>query len=378
MSLFKLSNVRKIAVLRANALGDFIFTLPALDALRKAYPDAEIVLLGLDWHAEFLEGRPGPVDRVVVVPNGWMEDGPGSEEGTWEMERFYEAMAREHFDLALQLYGGGRHSNPFVRHLGARTTAGLQTPDAEALDRVVPYIYFQHEILRCLEVVSLVGAEMTWPEPRLAVTERDLAEAYAGVPESSRPLAVLHPGVGDGRRQWPAVKFAEVGNALREAGALVVVIGTEPEQPLIEAVMDGMGGQAQDLCGRISLGGLAGLLSRTSVVVSNDSGPLHMGAAVGAATVGIYWCGNMINAAPITRARHRPLVSWRLDCSICGRNCVYDNCEHHDSFVADIPVEDVTAAALDLLGSARPQRGAAAQDHVEMQPVSDIPAVLTG
>src|SRR5438045_7033921 len=61
-------NIHKIAVLRSNAIGDFTFALPALEALRAAYPAAEIVLLGQEWHARFLEGRPGPVDRAVVVP----------------------------------------------------------------------------------------------------------------------------------------------------------------------------------------------------------------------------------------------------------------------------------------------------------------------
>ncbi|MEJ7682000.1 MAG: hypothetical protein WKG06_29940 [Segetibacter sp.] len=64
----KLKNIHKIAVLRANALGDFIVTLPALKAIRSTYPDAEIVLLGKPWHKEFLiEGRT-PVDRVIIVP----------------------------------------------------------------------------------------------------------------------------------------------------------------------------------------------------------------------------------------------------------------------------------------------------------------------
>lgn len=60
----RFEGVRKIAVLRANALGDYVFSLPALDALRAAYPQAEIVLLGQPWHARFLAGRPGPLDRT--------------------------------------------------------------------------------------------------------------------------------------------------------------------------------------------------------------------------------------------------------------------------------------------------------------------------
>ncbi|QNA87446.1 glycosyltransferase family 9 protein [Massilia sp. Dwa41.01b] len=64
----KLVGVRKIAVLRPNAVGDFVFALPALHALKQTYPEAELILLGLPWHGAFLAHRPGPVDRVLVVP----------------------------------------------------------------------------------------------------------------------------------------------------------------------------------------------------------------------------------------------------------------------------------------------------------------------
>src|SRR5690348_10416996 len=99
--------VRKIAVLRANALGDFIVTLPALEALRAAYPGAEIVLLAKPWHAALLEGRPGPVDRVVIVPPAHgVGIGPDEHEDPESLDAFFEAMEGERFDLALQLYGG--------------------------------------------------------------------------------------------------------------------------------------------------------------------------------------------------------------------------------------------------------------------------------
>src|SRR5512135_2339519 len=64
----KLDGIAKIAVLRSNAIGDFVFALPALASLRAAYPHAEIVLLALPWHRDFLRDRPGPIDRVEIVP----------------------------------------------------------------------------------------------------------------------------------------------------------------------------------------------------------------------------------------------------------------------------------------------------------------------
>src|SRR5215216_3409826 len=72
--------VQKLAVLRANAIGDYLVSLPAVEALRAAYPAAELVLLGSGWHASFLAGRPGPVDRCVPVPPtaGVRDDQPPS------------------------------------------------------------------------------------------------------------------------------------------------------------------------------------------------------------------------------------------------------------------------------------------------------------
>jgi ADP-heptose:LPS heptosyltransferase len=346
----KIAGVHKIAVVRANGIGDYCFALPALVALRTAYPDAEIVLLGKRWHAEFLNQRPGPVNRVVPVPPcPGVSVEPDEPADAPALGRFFASMRAERFDLALQLHGGGRYSNPFTRRLGARITAGLCAPDAEPLDRTIPYFYFQPEILRYLEAVSLVGAAPVTVEPRLAVTPADIAEAARLHLDCRAPLAVLHPGATDPRRHWPPEGFAAVARALADAGAQVVAIGAGAEARLTRAIA--ARAPVVDLCDRLSLGGLAALLARARVVVANDSGPLHLAAAVGAPTVGIYWCGNMINGGPATRACHRPLISWRLECATCGRNTLYDNCEHRTSFVADVPVAEVRAAALELLGA---------------------------
>lgn len=194
--------VGKIAILRANALGDFIFTLPALQALRSAYPNAEIVLLGRQWHHSFLANRPTPIDRVIVIPEGGVGNEFEHTQDPIELAAFFAAMQQEQFDLAIQLHGGGRNSNPFILNLGAKMTIGLRTPDAALLDRWVPYVYYQPEIMRYLEVVSLVGAHPVSIEPHIAVTATDLQESYQLVPESDRPLVVLHPGASDSRRCW--------------------------------------------------------------------------------------------------------------------------------------------------------------------------------
>ncbi|WP_237265852.1 glycosyltransferase family 9 protein [Tolypothrix bouteillei] len=348
-------SVTKIAVLRANAVGDFIFALPALEALRQTYPAAEIVLLGLDWHAAFLKNRPSPIDRVVVIPRSrGVRGNANTEDNPPELADFFAKMVAEKFDVAIQMHGGGRYSNPFVLRLGAKTTVGLKTPDAVPLDFWVPYIYYQPEILRYLEVVSLLGAKTTQLEPHLAVTSADLAEAQSIVSIDEKPLVALHPGATDSRRWWSVEKFAAVGDAVVDAGAEVVVTGTHSERELVETAIASMKTQARgkihNLCDRLSLGGLAGLYKLCKVVVSNDSGPLHIAAAVGCATVGIYWCGNLMTAGPMTRSRHRPAISWRLHCPVCGVDCTRDSCDHRNSFVDDVSVQEVVESVLELLG----------------------------
>lgn len=342
-------DVRKIAVLRANALGDFVFTLPALESLRARYPDAEIVLLARAWHAAFLRARPGPVDRVVVVPafEGVFEPA-ASQEKRADLEQFLACMRAEQFDLGVQLHGGGRHSNPLMRRLGARLTVGARAPGAAPLDRTIPYVYYQSEVMRFLEIVGLAGARAVTVEPRVPVTVSDLEESRVVAPDE-QPLAVLHPGAHDPRRRWPAACFAEVGDALAARGLRVVITGTPHERTLIGGVATRMRAPATRADGRLSTAGLTGLLARSAVVVSNDTGPLHLAQAVGAPTVGIFWCGNLINAGPPTRRRHRPLLSWRLACPECGVDCTADLCPHDRSFVADVPVDAVREAALDLL-----------------------------
>jgi ADP-heptose:LPS heptosyltransferase len=127
------------------------------------------------------------------------------------------------------------------------------------------------------------------------------------------------------------------------------VVGSGGEPDVAQGVCQAMQADSLNLYEKLDLNALAGLLSRASLVVSNDSGPLHLAAAVGVPTVGIYWCGNMINAGPLTRARHRPAISWRLDCPVCGLDCTRTNCGHSESFVADVPEPEVIGSALDLL-----------------------------
>ena len=348
----RVEQVSRIAVLRANAVGDLVVALPALAALRRAYPQAEISLLGREWHARFLRGRPAPVDEVVVLPETLSL---GAADGD-ELDRnadFLAAMRLRRFDLALQLHGGGRYSNRVVLALGARLSAGLCAPGAPRLDRVLPYRQPHGEVLRLLEAVALVGARGVDVEPRLAVTPADREEAARVLGEvapgpGGRPLLVLQPGCQDPRRAWRPEAFAAVGDHFAALGARVVLNGSAQERALLGRVRAAMREPATALAGLLSLGGLLGLLAQARLLVTNDTGTAHLARALDVPNVTVCWIGNLVAYGPMSSARHAVAVSWQLHCPRCGRLNVAERCPHDDSFVDAVHPGEVLALARPL------------------------------
>lgn len=363
--------VRRIAVLRGGGIGDLLFAMPAIDALAATYPAAEIVLLGSPVHLEMLRGRPSPIGRVEVLPvvHGLREVPGVRPDGRLTAEFRGRALRDGPIDLAVQLHGGGRNSNPFLLALDPRHSVGSATADAVPLERTLPYVYYQHEVVRGLEVVGLAGAEPVTLEPRLAVTATEHLAASSHVPAGEAPLAVVHPGASDPRRRWPPERFARVIAGLLDAAASVCLIGDDDDAPLgsviaraAEAMRPGSSARVATLAGALTVGETAALLAAADVVVANDSGPRHLAHAVGAPTVGIFWFGNVVNAAPLVRRWHRVHLSFTVRCPVCAVDVsqvgwTAARCEHDDSLVEDVDVEPVLADALDLMARSSLRNG---------------------
>jgi ADP-heptose:LPS heptosyltransferase len=295
----------------------------------------------------FLQGRPGPVDRVVEVPPA---QGVGaSETDAAEVERFVDAMRAERFDLALQMFGGGRHSNPFLLRFGARLTVGACARGVPLLDRWVPYREPSPRRLALLEIAGLAGAALPLPHdgrPELALTEADRREAAAVMAGlAGERLIVLQPGSTDPRRRWPAQSFAALGDRLAQDGACIAVNGSRDEADLVHEVVARMHAPAIALAGRLSLGGLCGLLARAVLLVSNDTGPLHLGLAQAVPSVGIFWLTNLIEGTPLRPSTLHAAMSVRTRCPVCDEDNLRTRCPHDASFVADVGIDEVEALA---------------------------------
>ena len=362
---------RKIAVLHAKAVGDFIVILPALNAIKRTYPDAELILLAKPWVKEFLAGRPSIVDRVIGVPLLAGVNDPVESKGQvldtdscaypLEVDRFCQAMQGEKLDVVIHMQGDGKSVNPFINKFAARLTAGMCNPPAESLDRSIPYVHYQSEILRNLEVAALIGAHTTSTgfEPRIEVTESDEQEAEP-VRQliKGKPYIVIHPGADDLRRVWPAARFAGIAECLTEKGYEVVVTGTPKEEERVMNVLQAMN-YAAIPCTGLGLGGLSALLQQSALVVSNDTGPLHLARAVGHVQ-------SEFTGRPMYSTGDRSAATGTALRSVGSLNAPNaasgpfhpghfsrrkPDCSHPYSFVESVPVAEVVELAAELLPS---------------------------
>lgn len=354
-----IDNVKKIAILRANALGDFIVTIPAILAIRAAYPHAELVLLGSPWHKEFLSKGRTPIDKVLIVPpiKGIREGGDEfiSEE---ETNTFFSNTQKEAFDIAIHFQGQGFAANPFIKRLGAKVTAGHSAPDAEHLDYNLHYYYYQNEISRYLEVAALIGAKPVTLEPKIEILGEDKIELkqFLEAENILKGIVVIHSCGTDPRRMWEFERYSQVADQISQKGFQVIFTGSAKDMKDVENIISNTKHSAINACGKLSLGGLSALLNFSKLVISIDTGPLHLAQAVGSKSIGLYWAPNIINWGPITRKNHHPLISWTMQCPYCGITPNHPHpflpeniCDHPFSFIKDITVEQVIAAANILL-----------------------------
>jgi ADP-heptose:LPS heptosyltransferase len=359
----RFDGVSSIGVVRGGGLGDLLFIVPALDALAATYPDATITVLGTPLARQVLDGRCRSVTGVELLPPAeGVNDVPEPVDGDAQRRNFIQRMHNNRFSLVAQMHGGGRYSNPFVLALGAQHTIGLGTADAEPLERTLDYVYYQHEVMRFLEVAALAGAAPTTLQPSLQPRPGEREVMAAAVHNEARGLVVVHPGATDPRRRWPPEFFTDVACRLTADGYQVIVVGDTTDLHTAEIIVSKChtrlgataGANVSSLAGQLSIGQLVGLLSNASLFIGNDSGPRHLAVALGVRTIGMFWVGNVINAGPLGRGEHRAHLSWTTRCPVCGRDATQvgwtaERCEHDVSFVAEIDPAAVYTDAVSLL-----------------------------
>jgi heptosyltransferase-2 len=291
--------IQKIIIRCVNWVGDTIIATPTIRAIRERFPEARIVVIARPWVAPLLRNNPD-VDEI------WEENGRSPEGSTRALIR---RMRAERFDLgfalpnsfasALLLRMGG-----VARRVGyARDGRRLLLTDPVPLR---PELLRDHEVKYYLNLLSALG-EVPPPPPLVLREDPDAAKRVDALLESEgitagTPLVGINPGAFYGTaKRWAPDRFAAVARRLAEAtGAHVIVTGTDKETPAAMEVCTGIGrtGIVHNLAGRITLQELISLIRRMTIFVTNDSGAMHIAAALRVPTVAVFGSTDWVTTPP--------------------------------------------------------------------------------
>jgi heptosyltransferase-1 len=308
---------RHILLIKPSSLGDIVHAMPTCAAIRRAYPKARLTwLVKREW-AGLVERIDG-VDRVWPVTStlkGWLSQ--------------VSSLRAEQFDLVMDLQGLFRSAA-----IGWFSGSPLLVGFANGREGS-PRFYSQrvsvpqsdmHAVDRYLLVANAVGAvESGTPEFRFRIPQHDYDEvdrvlSRSGVAPGTNWVA-MNVSARWQTKRWPPASFAEVADRLQQEGwGAVVMIGGPDERAEVAEVNRMMKTPAIDLAGATTVGLLPALLSRASLLITNDSGPMHVAAAVGTAIVALFGPTSAVRTGPYG-AGHA-VLSGNVPCSPCfSRTC---------------------------------------------------------
>ncbi|MEU2614788.1 glycosyltransferase family 9 protein, partial [Micromonospora sp. NPDC007271] len=245
-------------VLRALGVGDLATAVPALRALRAAYPGEELALVAPRWLAPLVE-LVGGVDRLVEADGlghlPWSGPGPA---------------------LAVNLHGRGPQSHRMLAGIGPGRLLAFANPEAGHHDGP-PWRADEHEVDRWCRLLAWYG---------IPADRTDLALRRPGPGALPGGVSIVHPGAKGAERRWPPARFAAVARELTARGHRVVVTGSPGERGIAEEVAGAAGlPSAAVLAGRTGLGELAALIAHARLLVSGDTGVGHLATAYGTPSV---------------------------------------------------------------------------------------------
>jgi ADP-heptose:LPS heptosyltransferase len=334
--------VGRIAVYHLNGVGDLIFSLPALLALRRLFPHAHITSILRPYLQDLLEPA-GLVDGIMLRPEP---------KGGNNAPVFLRSLRREKFELAL-LFSQSLSANIYALLSGAPVRVGF-------VDTIFPQL-LSHVLnmrgitspAKLLYLVEQLGAQ---PEkldyvgllkPSVPQQERVTALLREVGREKAR-LAVISFGEGSRRpypyKVWAPEKHVAVGKFLAGRGLTPLVIGAKREAGEADELARKIGGEAFSLAGRTRLGELAELIGRAEIFVGIDSGPTHIAAAMGVPLAAIYGPTDSTVTGP--QGSSHIILHKARDCG----PCVTPTCEGRPC-LEEISAEEVIAAVEQLLGS---------------------------
>jgi heptosyltransferase I len=355
----------KILLIKLSAVGDVVHTIPVLNKLRRRYPAAQLDWLATPAIGELLRHHPAITNVIEFAREDWST--PWRPTPFVSYARLALKLRRTAYDLVVDMHGQFRTAI-FALATGAPVRIGFDRPRARVWDasprkfpeearkhawqgaREGSWLAYTHHIPvptldlhavdRYLKVGPLLGlddgaADFSFPIPREATNRIDALLEYYGI--ASAKLAVLAPGTIWETKEWRSEGFAEVARYFLQKGFAVTLIGADRERAVCEEVARLAPG-AVNLAGETTLSELAALIRRSTISVTNDSGPMHLAVAVDRPVVSIFGPTDPIWIGPYGRAD--AVLQASLSCSPCYLRQL-SRCGHAHACMQDVSARAV-------------------------------------
>jgi lipopolysaccharide heptosyltransferase II len=346
------ADVTRILCVRLDTLGDVLMTGPALRALKESRTGRTLTLMTSPSGAEGARLLP-EIDRVLVYEAPWMKGTAVRGTSGVDLE-MVECLRERKYEAAVIFTGYSQSALPaallcYLADIPYRLAHCRENP-YQLLTHWVrerePDVYVRHEVRRQLDLVSTIDAHTADDRLSLRVppdTSRKVSELLSDL-VGDRPWMIIHAGATASSRRYPPEGFASVADRLREElGYDVIFTGTASERDLIESIQAQMRGSSHSLAGLLDLPAFAALIAQSPILLSNNTGAVHVAAAVGTPVVDLY---------ALTNPQHTP---WRVPQRVLFhdvpcRNCYKSICpEGHHECLRLVTSESVVRAVQALL-----------------------------
>ncbi|PID39113.1 MAG: lipopolysaccharide heptosyltransferase I [Proteobacteria bacterium] len=348
-----------ILIVKLSAIGDVIHTLPALNALREHFPDSRITWVVEEASADLVIGHRA-LDRVIVSRRKhWIRElkGPGRRQAWGEIKHFWRQLRDIRYDLVIDFQALLKSGLLVALARGRRKVGfdrGMQHQEYSYLllnERIPPVDMEVHALTRGLMLLKAIGINHSSVVYDVPISETDhrrvngLLNALGAV--RSRPLVAINPVALWKTKLWINDRFAQLADRLvSELGVDVVFTGGPADGETIAAIRQMMRTRAVDLSGRTTLTMLAELYRRTSLLVTTDTGPMHLAAAMDTPVVALFGPTAPWRTGPYGMGH--TVVRTAPSCSPCfKRRCDTHQCR----CMRDITVDQVLAALKPVLES---------------------------
>lgn len=339
-------NAQRICLIKPSALGDVVQTLPLLPILREHFPEAHLAWLVNQEFGNLLEGHP---DLNEIIPF--------NRRGSWrEWWGMLSQLRQSRFDLVFDLQGLLR-TGLMTLASGAATRVGLESAregSRLAYTATIPDSGRQVPAhLRYWRVAEALGKGEFRPRTIVTLSRSDQEFVRSKVSRLRGPILAIHAGARWKTKQWPIESFGAVAcRAMRRYGFSVLIVGSQGEAPAAERLAHLLarfvrGGDLLNLAGQTTLKQLAGLLQASDLMLSNDSGPMHLAASLGTPVCSVFTCTSPVRSGP-PGGQHR-LIGSELPCAASYCKVCPNRGPAHLACMEELAVERVWSGLRQLI-----------------------------